>query len=90
MEGEKLQAAVGNLHVSSSEETFKKNLLDVKRRFELLKEKAKMDADNARTEMKRGGVSGGMVVDVSGEKMALSLPAGTKFRLPNGRTGTAR
>lgn len=90
VEGEKLQAAVGNLNVSSNEETFKKNLLDVKRRFESLKEKAKMDADNARGEMKRGGVSGGMVVDVSGEKMALSLPAGTKFRLPDGRTGTAR
>lgn len=53
VEGEKLQAAVGNLNVSSNEETFKKNLMDVKRRFESLKEKAKMDADNARGEMKR-------------------------------------
>jgi hypothetical protein len=32
----------------------------------------------------------GMVVPVSNEAMALTLPAGTRFKLPDGRTGTAR
>ena len=70
VEGEKLQAAVGNLNVSSNEETFKKNLMDVKRRFESLKEKAKIDADNARGEMKREKPK---LTSVDGEAMAWAM-----------------
>ena len=70
VEGEKLQAAVGNLNVSSNEETFKKNLLDVKRRFESLKEKAKIDADNARGEMKREKPK---LTSADGEAMAWAM-----------------
>jgi hypothetical protein len=70
VEGEKLQAAVGNLNVSSNEETFKKNLMDVKRRFESLKEKAKIDADNARGEMKREKPK---LTSVDGEAIAWAM-----------------
>ena len=70
VEGEKLQAAVGNLNVSSNEETFKRNLLDVKRRFESLKEKAKIDADNARSEMKREKPK---LTSADGEAMAWAM-----------------
>ena len=70
VEGEKLQAAVGNLNVSSNEDTFKKNLTDVKRRFESLKEKAKIDADNARGEMKREKPK---LTSADGEAMAWAM-----------------
>lgn len=53
VEGEKLQAAVGNLDPTSDEGTFLKNLKYVKQKFNDLKTTAEKEASQARTDLKR-------------------------------------
>ncbi len=58
MEGEKLQAAVGNLDPSSDEATFVKNLNLVKQKFANLQEIATKEAMQAAMDLKRPDYSG--------------------------------
>jgi len=97
-EWSKFARMIGNIDPTLSEKEFKKELVRIKSDSENYiselqgkrQEAAAKYGEAWPSQTEQASAAPPMIVNVSSEKMALSLPAGTKFKLPDGRTGTAR